>query len=104
MNTNLFHQLAALWRAEFLSPKHLLRRALMITILYLAVHLTGLREFASILNGTMGSVELGWHMSAFLGLLYIFVYLAFVLLVPVLVLAAGMLSVWIGLCQRYARK
>jgi hypothetical protein len=66
----------------------------MITGLYLVVHLAGLREFTSLLNGTIGSVELGWRLSAFLGLAYIFIYLAFVLLVPILLLAAVLLALW----------
>jgi hypothetical protein len=47
-----------------------------------------------VLNGTMGSVQLGFGISAFLGLSYVFVYLAFVLLVPILLLAAAMLAAW----------
>jgi hypothetical protein len=54
----------------------------------------GLREFTSVLNGTMGSVALGWHMSMFLGLLYIVSYLAFVLGTPTLLIAAGILILW----------
>ena len=36
----------------------------------------------------LGSTEMSWKMSAFLGVLYIVVYLAFVVLVPMLLLAA----------------
>jgi hypothetical protein len=85
---------AALWRAEFFSPKDFVRRAFVIALFYLVVHLAGLREFTSLLNGTVGSVQLGWATSGFLGLTYIFVYLAFVLLVPVLLLAAALLTTW----------
>ena len=92
MNPTSFRRLAAVWRADFLSPKDLIRRALVMTVIYLTVHAAGLREFTTILNGTMGSVELGWRTSAFLGLLYIFAYLSFVLLVPVLILAAAFLA------------
>lgn len=87
-------RLAAIWRAEFFSPKDLVRRALVITAIYVVAHLAGLREFASILNGTVGSVALGWGLSAFLGLGYIFAYLAFVVLVPMLILAAALLAFW----------
>jgi hypothetical protein len=93
---NFRQRLAACWRAEFFSPKDFVRRAFVLTVSYLAVHLAGLREFTSILNGTVGSVGLGWGLSAFLGLGYIFAYLAFVLLVPILLLAAGILT----LCNR----
>jgi hypothetical protein len=89
-----FGRLKLLWQADFLSPKDLVRRALMLALLYGLVSAGGLREFTSILNGTVGSVALGWHLSLFLGLLYIAVYLAFVLLVPTFLIAAGLLCLW----------
>jgi hypothetical protein len=87
-------------RADFLSAKDLLQRACAISVMFLVVHLAGFREFTSILNGTVGSVALGWNLSAFLAVIYIILYLAFVILVPVLVLAATILTVW----QRFHRK
>ena len=92
-----------LWRAEFLSPKDFVRRAVLIALLFLAAHLSGLRQFTSILNGTIGSVDLGLGMSAFLGLAYIFLYLAFVVLVPILLLAAAVLAVWARLSPQRRR-
>jgi hypothetical protein len=89
-----FARFKSIWRADFLSPKDLVRRALVIALIYGVVSAFGLREFTSILNGTMGSVALGWRMSAFLGLLYIFSYLAFVLITPTMLIAAGILTVW----------
>jgi hypothetical protein len=94
MSASVRARLGSFWRAEFLSPKDLLRRAVVIALLFLVVHLAGLREFTSILNGTMGSPEIGWKLSAFLGLVYIFAYLAFVLLVPLLLLASAFLAAW----------
>jgi hypothetical protein len=91
---SVFARVRSLWRADFLSPKDLVRRALMLAVLYGIVSAFGLRDFTSILNGTMGSVALGWHTSAFLGLLYIISYLAFVLGTPTLLLAAGILVLW----------
>lgn len=90
----LFARLRSLWRADFLSPKDLLRRALLLAVLYGIVSAFGLREFTSVLNGTMGSVSLGWHLSVFFGLLYIVSYLAFVLGTPTLLIAAGILLLW----------
>ena len=85
----LFGQRLGLFRqAEFLSPKDLLQRAGAISVLFLVAHLAGLREFTSVLNGTVGSVAAGWKLSGFLALIYILLYLAFVILVPVLILAA----------------
>jgi hypothetical protein len=100
MNKALFRKAAAAWRADFLSPKDLVRRAIMLAAFYAILHLAGLREFVSILNGTIGSLRLGWGISVFLGLLYIVAYLAFVLLVPSMLLAAGLLSLWTLISKR----
>jgi len=78
----------------------LLQRAAAISVMFLLAHLAGLREFTSVLNGTIGSLALGWNLSAFLAVIYIVFYLAFVILVPVLILAATLLAVW----QRFRRK
>jgi hypothetical protein len=80
------------WRADFLSPKDLVKRALMIGVAFAIAHLMGLREFTSVLNGTTGSVDMSWQASAFRGLIYIFLYLALILLVPALLLAAVMIA------------
>jgi len=97
----LFGQRLGLFRqAEFLSPKDLLQRAGAISALFLVAHLAGFREFTSVLNGTIGSVAAGWKLSGFLALIYILLYLAFVILVPVLVLTAMILTVW----RRWVRK
>ena len=87
-------KIITLWHAEFFSPKDFLKRALVISIAFLIAHLAGLREYTSFLNGTMASVELGWKMCAFLGLGYLALYFAFVLVVPILILAASLLSIW----------
>lgn len=87
-------------RSEFLSARDMLQRAAAISGLFLLVYLAGFREFTSILNGTIGSLALGWRLSTFLAVIYISLYLAFVILVPVLVLAAMILVVW----QRLHRK
>lgn len=93
-NEKPFARLKSLWRADFLSPKDLARRALLLAMLYTIVSACGLREFTTILNGTVGSVSLGWHLSVFLGLLYIASYLAFVLGSPTLLIAAAILLLW----------
>jgi hypothetical protein len=77
----------------FLSALYLLRCAAALSVLFFAAHLAGLREFTSILNGTIGSIRMTWETAALLGTIYIGFYLAFVLLVPALILAAAILSV-----------
>jgi len=80
-------------RAEFLSARDLLQRAMAISALFLAAHLAGLRAFTSVLNGTVGSLVVEVKLGAFLAAVYILLYLAFVIVVPVLVLAAVILMV-----------
>jgi len=87
-------------RADFLSARDMVQRAGGISALFLLAHLAGLREFTSVLNGTVGSTAVNVKLGTFLAAVYILVYLAFVILVPVLVLAAVMLTVW----QRCNRK
>src|SRR5208282_3909504 len=84
MTKDFWRRLGLFRRAEFLSVRDLLQRAVAISVLFLAAHLAGLREFTSVLNGTIGSVAAGWKLSSFLALIYIFLYLAFVIVVPVL--------------------
>jgi hypothetical protein len=69
-----------------------LQRVGAIGVLYLAAHLAGLREFTSVLNGTAGSTVVNVKLGTFLAVIYIWLYLAFVILVPVLVLAAMILA------------
>jgi len=97
--TKIFTKPTLFQRAEFLSPKDLLQRALAISVLFFLLHLAGLREYTSILNGTVGSLALGWKLSGFLAVIYILAYLAFVVLVPILILAALLLWLW-QRCQK----
>ncbi len=100
MNKSLWHKVRDLWRADLFTPKDFLRRALVICVVFLAAHLAGLREFTSVLNGTVGSLAVSRETAVFLGLFYIIVYLAFVILVPTLLLAAAILVFW----QRFLRR
>ena len=100
MKTFLKNRPVIFQRAEFLSARDMVQRAAAISGLFLVVHLAGFREFTGILNGTIGSLALGWTLSAILAIFYIVLYLAFVILVPVLLLAAAILTVW----QRLRKK
>jgi len=95
-----WQRLTVFQRAEFLSARDLLQRAGAISVLFLVAHVAGLREFTSVLNGTVGSTAVNVKLGTFLAAVYILLYLASVILVPVLVLAALMLMVW----QRCVRK
>lgn len=94
MNRKLRQRWRTIREADFLSPPSLLRCAVLLCAAYLLAQFCGLREFTSILNGTVGSVGLGWEQSALFGLLFIVLYLGFILAVPVLLLAAAILTIW----------
>jgi hypothetical protein len=104
MNSNWKQRLVRFWRADFFSPQGFLTRALVISAVFLAVHLAGLRDYTSVLNGTVGPASASWRTSAFFGLAYLVIYLAFVLVVPVLILAAGILAVWRRSGKRWSLK
>ncbi len=76
------------------SPGYFLEWAGFLTILFIIVNLAGMRQYTSVMNGTIGSTTLSWQTAAFLGAAYVFVYLAFVLGAPILVLAALILKLW----------
>lgn len=82
------------WEADLLSPKDFVRHAALICVIFALAHLLGLREFTSVLNGTAGSVEMDWQTAAVLGVTYILLYLAFILLVATMILAAVILALW----------
>jgi hypothetical protein len=75
-------------------PGYFLEWAGLLMALFLIANLAGMRQFTSILNGTIGSTTLNWQTAAFLGAAYVFVYLAFVLGAPTMLIAAGILKLW----------
>ena len=94
MNTTVRRRIGDFFRAGMSSPAGFLRRAMFISAVFLVVHLTGLREYTSVLNGTTGPEAADWALSTFFGVTYVIIYLTFVVLAPVLVLAAGLLAIW----------
>lgn len=82
------------WEADFCSPEDFVRHAVLIVIVFGTAHACGLREFTSFLNGTSGPSSVSWETSALLGVIYVLLYLAIVLLVPTLLLAAVLLAAW----------
>ena len=82
------------WEADFCSPRDFVRHAVLIVIVFAVVHTCGLREHTSFLNGTGGSAGMDFETSALLGVSYVLLYLACVLLVPSMLLAAALLVGW----------
>lgn len=76
------------------SPGYFLEWAGLLLVLFLIVNLAGMRQYTSVLNGTVGSTSLDWQTASFLGAAYVMVYLAFILGVPTLVIGACILSLW----------
>jgi hypothetical protein len=87
-------------RAEAFTPKDLVLRAAFIVVVYLAAHFAGLREFTTFLSGTAPVTTLSWQWVAFLGVAYLMAYFAFILLAPMLLLAAALLAAWEALSRR----
>jgi hypothetical protein len=94
MKKGLWQKIGTGWRSEFFSPKDFVQRAAMISIAFALAHIFGLREYTSVLNGTIGSIGTSWQTSAVLGVTYILLYLATILLVPTLLLAAVLVIAW----------
>ena len=82
-----------IWRAPLFSPTGLLSRAVLLTVIYLGLHLAGWREYTSILCGTAPTGNLNDHYTQVAGLIYVLLYFTVVFGVPILVLAVGLLAV-----------
>lgn len=80
--------------ADFFSPRDFVRHAILIVVAFALIHAVGLREYTSVLNGTTGSVEMDPTYAALLGIVYVFFYLAAILLAPILLIASGFIAAW----------
>jgi hypothetical protein len=86
--------------AERFSPRDFVRHAVLILLLFVIAHLCGLREFTTIITGTMASPALGAETCALLGMVYLTLYFGVVVLVPVLLIAATLLKILQQFTQR----
>jgi hypothetical protein len=80
------------FRAGILSPSGLVLRALLIALAFGLCELCGLRQHTTFISGTTASPEIGLQASAVLGTVYLVFYFGFVLLTPILLLAAAFLA------------
>lgn len=76
------------------SALYLLEWAALFIVIFIIAHLAGLRNFTSVLNGTIGSTSLDWKTAAFLGVAYVIIYLGAVLVAPIFILGALILKLW----------
>lgn len=82
------------WSGTFFSAKYFLMRALVMGVLFLIVHLLGLRDFTTFVTGTTGSPDVSFQLSSFYGMLYLVLYMGCVVVAPIFLVAAGLLKIW----------
>jgi hypothetical protein len=71
------------------TPRGLLLRAGLIALVYVSLHLLGARGMVAFLSGT----PVGGSGAILLGVTYLLFHFLFVLVTPILILAAGLLMV-----------
>jgi hypothetical protein len=81
-------------RTRFLSAKYFLTRGLELAALFLIAHLAGLRDYTAFLSGTTGELGTTVERTGVFGTIYIVLYLGCVVVAPILLLAAGLLTLW----------
>ena len=79
---------------DLFTPRGLLVRALMLSVLFAVLHLAGLRNQTSVLCATMQLDEGRQLAGALMAAAYIVSYLLAVVLAPVFAIAAGLLALW----------
>jgi hypothetical protein len=92
--------LAHVGKADAFSPTAFVVRALILSLVFGISELAGLREYTTFLSGTSANLNVSWQTAATLGLIHLLLYVAFILLVPVSLITAGLLAV---LKQRASR-
>jgi hypothetical protein len=92
MNLILLHALMRLFNAKLISPGGFVKLALLIGVAFGLVTCLGWREHTSFLCGTTAVLGMRFEDSALLGTVYLVAYHGFVLLAPILLIAAGILA------------
>jgi hypothetical protein len=87
----VFKLLAHVGKADAFSPTAFVVRALIISLLFGISELAGLREYTTFLSGTSANLNVSWQTAATLGLIHLLLCVAFILLVPASLMAAGLL-------------
>ncbi|MSR64808.1 MAG: hypothetical protein EXS18_03395 [Verrucomicrobiae bacterium] len=75
------------------TAKGLLLRAALIAIAFLVCHALGLREYTSIICGQSLTGNVADKLPTALGCIYLVLYFLFVLVVPIMVIAVGLIFV-----------
>jgi hypothetical protein len=95
--------LRRLWRADAFSPGAFVLRAAILAALYAVSRIAGLQEYTTFLSGTSPNVHLSWQTASAIGLIHLLLYFAFILMVPILLITAGLLAAWNGISSRSAK-
>ncbi len=90
----IFNFLRHVWKADAFSPTAFVARAVIIAACYCVSELAGLREYTTFLSGTSANLNVTWQTAATLGLIHLLLYMAFIFLVPVSLITAGLLVLW----------
>ena len=90
----ILRMLKSLWKADTFSAGAFVGRAAILAVLYAVSRLAGLQEYASFLSGTSANLNLSWQTAAALGSVHLLLYVAFILLVPIFLITAGLLFAW----------
>ncbi|OGV39014.1 MAG: hypothetical protein A2X48_17780 [Lentisphaerae bacterium GWF2_49_21] len=72
-----------------LSVRRYMGYAVFITVFFLLLHVLGFREYTSAISGILP----GYKETVF-GLIYVFMYFAFIGFVPILLISAVILTIW----------
>src|SRR5262245_11860479 len=76
-----------------ISPRGLLFRATLIGLFFLIVHVLGFKQHTTFLTGTPVDGATSLNQTILFGVVYLAAYFSFVIVAPILILAAGILSV-----------
>lgn len=90
----VFGLLCRVWKADAFSPTAFVARAIIIAVCFCLSELAGLREYTTFLSGTSANLNVSWQTAATMGLIHLLLYVAFILLVPVSLITAGLLLIW----------
>jgi hypothetical protein len=92
MNAAKVSPLKRMLRARGFPPAGMVARALLIALAFGVCHLLGWREHTTFLSGTAASADASLQRTSTLGVIYLVAYFGFVLLTPILILAAMLLK------------
>ncbi len=79
-------------RFGLLSPAGWLIRAVVLLVLFAAMHLLGWREHTNVFSGTLGLNSTADYLRAIAGGLYVIAWFATVVVAPILLIAAGVFA------------